>query len=348
MIEYFTDDKQKLDLYLDWTQKAKNIVITSHQNPDGDAFGSALGLWNYLKQFDFEKLTFISPTDYADFIAWMPGVSAIVVYDNKNKAHANQLIAEADLIFCTDFSSGSRMKDMKDVVLNSSSKKIIIDHHEQPETFGDLLYWNEHASSTCELIYQMIVKLGHEAMIDLDVATCLYTGLLTDTGSFKYPATTPEVHHIAGKLLAKGVVPSAINRSLFDQNDFEKLQFLGYVLSKKMTYLSEYRVCYTYISEKELKKYNSKNGDTEGIVNYGLSIAGSVMSAIFIEKEGLIKISFRSVHDFSVANLARDYFEGGGHKNAAGGRSNLSLEETVQKFLTLLPHLKSQLELQPN
>lgn len=348
MVEYFTKEKETLDLYLDWTGKAKNIVITSHQNPDGDAFGSALGLWGYLKKFDFEKVTYISPTDYADFIAWMPGVSSIVVYDNKNKTKANELIEEADLIFCCDFSSGSRMKDMKDAVLKSTSKKIIIDHHEQPEAFGDLMFWNQHASSTCELIYQMIVQLGHESLIDLDIATCLYTGLLTDTGSFKYEATTPEVHKIAGQLLAKGVVPSAIHRSLFDQNDFQKLQFLGYVLSKKMTYLPEYRVCYTAISEKELIKYNSKNGDTEGIVNYGLSIAGSVMSAIFIEKEGLIKISFRSVHNFSVADLARDYFEGGGHKNAAGGRSNLSLEETVQKFLTLLPYLKSQIELQPN
>lgn len=348
MVDYFTKDKHKLDLYSNWIKEAKNIVITSHQNPDGDAFGSALGLWNYLTKFGFDSLTFISPTDFADFIAWMPGVPSIVVYDNKNKTLANQLIDEADLIFCCDFSSGSRMKDMKDQVLNATAKKIVIDHHEQPESFADLMYWNEHASSTCELIYHMIVELGHEDMINLDVATCLYTGLLTDTGSFKYPATTPEVHNIAGKLLAKGVVPSAIHRSLFDQNEFEKLQFLGYVLNKKMTYLPEYRVCYTYISEKELKKYNSKNGDTEGIVNYGLSIAGSVMSAIFIEKEGLIKISFRSVHDFSVADLARDYFEGGGHKNAAGGRSVLSLEETVQKFLTLLPYLKSQLELQPN
>jgi bifunctional oligoribonuclease and PAP phosphatase NrnA len=348
MKAYFTKEKHKLDLYSEWTKNAKNIVITSHQNPDGDAFGSALGLWNYLKKFDFENLTFISPTDYADFIAWMPGVSDIVVYDNKNKTLANELIDQADLIFCCDFSSGSRMKDMKDQVLNANAKKVVIDHHEQPESFGDLMYWNEHASSTCELIYQMIVDLGHENLIDIDIATCLYTGLLTDTGSFKYPATTPEVHTIAGKLLEKGVIPSAIHRNLFDQNDFEKLQFLGYVLSKKMTFLPDYRVCYTVISEKELKKYNSKNGDTEGIVNYGLSVAGCVMSAIFIEKEGLIKISFRSVHDFSVADLARDYFEGGGHKNAAGGRSSLSLEETVQKFLTLLPYLKSQLELQPN
>lgn len=348
MIEFFTDSKEKLDLYKDWIGKAKNIVITSHQNPDGDAFGSGLGLWGYLKQFPFENVTFISPTDYADFLAWMPGVEHIVVYDNKNKVEANTLIENADLIFCCDFSSGSRMKDMKENVLTSKAKKIIIDHHEQPETFGDLMFWNQHASSTCELVFQMIQKLGHGNLINIDVATCLYTGLLTDTGSFKFDATSPEVHIIASQLLAAGVVPSEIHRNLFDNNPFEKLQFLGYILSKKMTFLPEYGVCYISVTEKELKKFNSRSGDTEGIVNYGLSIKGAVMSAIFIEKEGMIKISFRSIKDFSVADIARDYFEGGGHRNAAGGRSNLSLEETVQKFLTLLPYLKTQLVLQPN
>ena len=347
MIDFFTEDIEKLELYKEWIGNAKEIVLTSHQNPDGDAFGSTLALYGYLKKFSFEKITFISPTDYADFLAWMPFVADILVYDNKNKEKANELIASADIVFCLDFSSGSRMKDMKDQVFNSKAKKIIIDHHERPEGFADLMFWHQKASSTCELVYQMISKLGHEDLIDLDIATCIYTGLLTDTGSFKFEATSPEVHRIAGKLLEIGVVPGEIHRSLFDNNQFEKLQFLGYVLSKKMHYLPEYRVCWISISEKELNKYHSRSGDTEGIVNYGLSIEGAVMSAIFIEKEGLIKISFRSVHDFSVADLARDYFEGGGHKNAAGGRSELSLEETVQKFLTLLPYFKSQLLLQP-
>jgi bifunctional oligoribonuclease and PAP phosphatase NrnA len=348
MQEYFTDNNQKLTLYNDWFNKAKNIVITSHQNPDGDAFGSALGMYAYLQNFSFESLTYISPTDYADYIAWMPNVANIVVYDSKEKPTAQALLKKADLIFCLDFSSAERVKDMKADLLASPAKKIIVDHHEQPESFGDLIFWNEKASSTCELVFQLIEKLQQKDKIDLNAATCFYTGLLTDTGSFKYDSTSAEVHRIAGELITIGINPNRIFRNLFDNNTFDRLQFLGYVLSQKMVYLPEYRTCYFYVSESELQKYNSKSGDTEGIVNYALSMAGVVLAAIFIEKDGIIKISFRSVDDFSVSELSRDNFSGGGHKNAAGGRSTLGLAETVQKFLNLLPDYKNKLLLQPN
>lgn len=347
MTDFFTRDNEKLSQFNEWLKNAQNIVVTSHQNPDGDAFGSTLGLFCFLKKFNFKSLTFISPTDYADFIAWMPHAESVIVYNQENKTLADGLINDADLVFCLDYSSVSRMKDMKEAVLASKSKKIVIDHHEQPEGFGDLYYWDQHASSASELVYNLIVDLGYKDKIDLDTATCIYTGLLTDTGSFRFPSTSPGVHRIAAELLEIGVNPSEINRNLFDNNPFTKLQFLGYVLSKKMTHLPDYRTCILTVSEKELKKYDSKTGDTEGIVNYGLQIEGVVMSAIFIEKEGMIKISFRSIHDFSVADIARDYFEGGGHKNAAGGKSYLSLEQTVEKFVNLLPFYKKTLALQP-
>lgn len=348
MVSYFTDDSQKLLKFNDWFSSAKNIVITSHQNPDGDAFGSGLGLTAFLKCFDFESVTFISPTDYADFLRWMPGVDEIVVFDPQNKITVENLINQADILFCCDFSAVDRVKDMKALLLGAKGKKIIIDHHEEPEDFADLVFWNQKASSTCELIFQLIDKLGYKTKINLAAAKCLYTGLITDTGSFKYDATNSEVHRIAGELLNLGVRPSTIYRDLFDNNTFDRLKFLGYVLNKKMVYLSEYRICYFYISESELKRYNSKSGDTEGIVNYGLSISNVVMAAIFIEKDGIIKISFRSVEDFSVSEIARTHFDGGGHKNAAGGRSLKTLEETVEKFLNLLPFYKNQLLLQPN
>lgn len=348
MQDFFTRDQEKLSEFNSVLNSAKNIVLISHLNPDGDAFGSALGMYCFLKNLSVETVTYISPTDYADFLTWMPHSDKILVYDQKNKEVADNLITTADMIFCLDFSSVSRMKEMQSVVINAKGKKIIIDHHEQPESFADLLFWDQQASSTCELVIRFIEDLGQSDLIDQETATCLYTGLLTDTGSFKYSSTTPQVHKIASFLLEKGVNPTEVNRKLFDNNTIDRLQFLGYVLNKKMVYLPEFRVCYIALTEKELKKYNSKSGDTEGIVNYGLSIAGVVVSAIFIEKEGIIKISFRSIHDFSVADIARDYFEGGGHKNAAGGKSKTSLEQTVDKFVNLLPFYKNKILLQPN
>lgn len=347
MVKYFSDSPQELADFQSDFKNARKVVITSHQNPDGDAFGSGLGLYAYLKSLHFDSVAFISPTDYADFLGWMPGVSDVVVYESDQKEYAEKLMAEADLFFCLDFSAAARIKDMKDSLLASPAKKIVIDHHEQPEDFADYIFWNEKASSTCELVYQFIDKIGDVEQINQESAICLYTGLLTDTGSFKYEATSPEVHRIAGLLLAKGVVPNQIHRSLFDNNTLDRLKFLGYILNKKLVYLPEFRVCYIKLSQKELQKFNSKTGDTEGIVNYGLSMAGVVMSAIFIEKDGLIKISFRSVDDFSVSDFSREHFEGGGHKNAAGGRSKQSLEETEEKFLNLLPYYKNQLLLQP-
>ncbi len=348
MTKYFTEDADLNKEFSEVFKNAKNVIVTSHQNPDGDAFGSGLGLTHFLKKFHFENVTFISPTDYADFLAWMPGVSDILVYEYKAKEKGNLLLENADLVFCLDFSAASRVKEMTKSLLESPAKKVIIDHHEQPEGFADFIYWNEKASSTCELVYQFIAVLGETEKIDQEIATCLYTGLLTDTGSFRFESTTPAVHKTVAELLAAGAVPNEIYRKLFDNSTVDRLNFLGYALSKKMTYLPEYRTCYFVINEKELNKYNSKSGDTEGIVNYGLSIAGTVMSAIFIEKEGMIKMSFRSVDDFSVADLARDHFEGGGHKNAAGGKSHKSLEETVDKFLNLLPYYKNKIFLQPN
>lgn len=341
---FFTSNPEELIEFESWISDDSEIVITFHQNPDGDAFGSALGLKFFLQNYGVSKVTLISPTDFAEYISWMPGVENVLVFGADN---TEEHIAKADVIFCLDFSSLSRLKDMKETVLNSSAKKVMIDHHEQPEDFADLYYWNQHASSTCELIYSLIEDLGQTKLIDEKAATCLYTGLLTDTGSFRFNSTTPQVHKIAAVLLEKGVNPSEVHRSLFDNNPFEKVKFLGYVLGNKMMHLPELRVVYMAISEEELKRFNSRNGDTEGLVNYGLGIEGSVMSALFTEKEGQVRISFRSVHDFSVADFARVNFDGGGHKNAAGGRSKLSLNETVEKFLTLLPNVKSDLLRQP-
>jgi phosphoesterase RecJ-like protein len=341
---FFTSQANELKEFENLVRKEAQVVITFHQNPDGDAFGSALGLRFFLENCGVEKVTLISPTEYAEYLTWMPGVEDILIYGNEE---TEGILASAEVIFCLDFSSVSRLKEMKDAVLASTAKKIMIDHHEQPEEFADLYYWNQHASSTCELVYSLVEDLGQTALIDKKSATCLYTGLLTDTGSFRFNSTTPKVHKIAAELIEKGVSPSEVHRSLFDNNPFEKVKFLGYVLGNKLVHLPELRVVYMSISEEELKNFNSRSGDTEGLVNYGLGIQNTVMSVLFTEKEGQIRISFRSVHDFSVADFAREHFDGGGHKNASGGRSKLSLNETVEKFLTLLPNVKSDLLRQP-
>ncbi|WP_341226385.1 bifunctional oligoribonuclease/PAP phosphatase NrnA [uncultured Arcticibacterium sp.] len=348
MHQYFTDNQKQKDEFLALLEKPKNIVLTAHQNPDGDAFGSSLGLWAFLKQLN-HNVTVVSPTDHADYIAWMPGVSEVLDFQNeKLQPRAKEIIEKADIIFCLDFSSLGRVGDMEESLRTSSALKVLIDHHQAPETFADYVFWNEKAAATCELIYLMIEELGLLKYINKDVATCLYTGILTDTGSFKFDSTSITVHRIAGELIDKGINPNAINRRLFDQNSIDRLRFLGYALKEKLNFLEEYRVSYFYFSKEELVAYNSKKGDTEGLVNYGLSISGAVMSAIFIERDDMIKISFRSVDDFSVSEFSRNHFSGGGHKNAAGGKSDDSLEDTVKKFLELLPTYKGELTSQPS
>ncbi|MFT7436052.1 MAG: phosphoesterase RecJ-like protein [Psychromonas sp.] len=345
MNQYFTDDKKKKQQFLDLLSSPKKIVLTAHSNPDGDAFGSSLGLLALLTQLNHE-VQVISPSGHADYIGWMPGTEKILNYQ-ENKLAAANYVAEADLIFCLDFSSLGRLADMEALIKESKAPKVMIDHHQRPEDFADYVFWNEKAAATCELIYLLIELLGFASLVNKDVATCLYTGILTDTGSFRFDSTSKQVHRIAGELINKGINPNSINRKLFDQNTLDRVKFLGYALNEKLIYLEEYRVAYLFFSREELNRFNSKQGDTEGLVNYGLSISGAVMSVIFTEREDMVKMSFRSVDDFSVSEFANAHFSGGGHKNASGGRSLEPLDATVSKFLELLPDYKEKLLAQP-
>ena len=343
MLQYFTEDPAKKAEFLHLLAQQNKIVLTSHQNPDGDAFGSALGLASVLKA-QGHQVSVISPTEHADFLSWLPGTKQVLDYQKKETTtQAEQLISEAEIIFCLDFSSLNRLKNMEAAVRNSPAVKVLIDHHQEPEHFADFVYWNDQAAATCQLIYELIEKLEWKAFVNKEAATCLYTGILTDTGSFRFDHTSREVHRIAGELLDFGINPNRISRSLFDQNSADRLKFLGFALGERLVYLEEFRTSYFYFTKEELESFHSKSGDTEGIVNYGLSIAGAVMSAIFVERDDLIKISFRSIEDFSVAAFSRDHFEGGGHKNAAGGKSTDSMENTLKKFLSLLPQYKEKL-----
>ncbi|MBO0934388.1 DHH family phosphoesterase [Fibrella aquatilis] len=318
------------------------IIITTHQNPDADAMGSSLGLAGYLRQKG-HSVQVITPTAYPQNLYWMPGNDGVIAFEEKNRTQVEQLINEADTIFCLDFSDLDRIRDMAPIVRQAAARKVMIDHHLEPEAFADLAYWDPTAASTTQLIYQLITALHEGDLVNTDVAACLYAGLMTDTGSFRHSNTTPAVHRMAAELLERGIDVSSIHRAIFDGVSIDKLRLLGYVLNEKLRVLPEYQFAYITLSADELRQYRSKTGDTEGLVNYALSVEGVRAAAILIDRGDEIRLSFRSVGSFSVRDLVSTHFNGGGHKNAAGGRSKLPLAEVEAKLLSLLPDYQEEL-----
>lgn len=320
----------------------KRIVIVPHKNPDGDAMGSTLALYHYLKYYK-HLAVIIAPNDYPDFLKWLPGDDTVLKYET-NTASCQDLIQTAELIFTLDFNALHRVGDMGEDIAQSQAVKLMIDHHQQPEDYAAYVYSDVSMSSTCEMVYNFIDMLGDSNLISQDIATCLYTGIMTDTGSFRFPSTTSNTHYIIGKLMECGANNAEIHNNIYDTNSFEKLQLLGCAL-KNLKVIPELRTAYITLSQDELNQYHFKKGDTEGFVNYGLSLTNIVFAAIFIEhkQENIIKISLRSKGDFSVNEFSRQYFEGGGHTNAAGGKSDLSLDDTIEKFISILPSHKNDL-----
>ncbi len=320
----------------------KHIVIVPHKNPDGDAMGSTLGLCHYLIK-NKHHATVVVPNDYPDFLKWLPGNEDVIIFES-DRSHVESLIEKSDIIFTLDFNAFHRAGDMETPLANSSAIKIMIDHHQQPDNYAQYMYSDVAMSSTCEMIYHFISKLGDVNAIDEAIATCLYAGILTDTGSFRFPSSTSKTHLVAADLIEKGADHSEIYNSIYDTNSYERLQLLGVALNN-LKILPEFKTAYITLSQEELNAGNFRKGDTEGFVNYGLSIKDVIFAAIFIEHkhEGIIKISLRSEGDFSVNEFSRENFEGGGHTNAAGGKSDLSLHDTVEKFISILPRYKNTL-----
>lgn len=314
----------------------------THFNPDGDAMGSSLALYNYLIKTG-KSATVITPNDYPDFLQWLPGNKKVVEYSSNPKKSAS-LIAKSDLIFTLDFNNYSRLEGLGELLKESTAAKVLIDHHQQPDTYATLMYHDVKACSTCELVYEFIVGLGGKKLIDKDIASCLYTGIMTDTGSFRFDTVTPATHHILAHLLETGIVPSDIHSAIYDTYSESRVRLLGYCLTEKMVVLPEYQTAYISLSEKEQNRFRYKKGDTEGIVNYPFSIKGIRFCAFFSEGDGKIKISFRSKGKFDVNRFAREHFNGGGHINAAGGRGNVNdLNATIKEFLALLPDYKKEI-----
>ncbi|MCH8535824.1 MAG: bifunctional oligoribonuclease/PAP phosphatase NrnA [Flavobacteriaceae bacterium] len=319
-------------------QNAKQICITSHRNPDGDAVGSSLALYLFIKKIN-PQVQVVLPNKYPSFLQWLPHQDEIIFFDSNNK-EAKKWIASSDLIFSLDYNDLTRVGDMQVALENSNATFVMIDHHQQPASFSKITLSQPEIGSTCEMIYE-VLENWNKSLIDQPIATCIYTGIMTDTGSFRYPLTSSRTHQIIGSLIDHGADNSAIHQNTFDTNSYNKLQLLGTALAN-LRLVEKHQTAYISLSQSELDKHGFQKGDTEGFVNYGLSLNNVDFAVIFIEnkEEGIIKISFRSKGDFDVNQYARKYFNGGGHKNAAGGRSELNMDETIQKFLTTLPNVK--------
>ena len=306
------------------------IVITTHHKPDGDAMGSSLGLYHYLKSAGINSQV-ITPTDYAEFLHWLPGNDTVMVYE-ADKPKSKELIDAAEYVFCLDFNALGRINDMGDYIQHSDAKLIMIDHHQDPQDFDDERFVEIGASSACELIYKYVEKHLDSSHMNKDMGECIYTGLITDTGSFRFGSTTSSTIRTAADLMDIGVVPATIYNRLFDQNRLDRLQLLGYFLANKIELIEDGKVALAHFTSEELRRYNVITGDTEGFVNYGLSIKGVQLSALIIDRDYLVKMSFRSTDIFPCNEFSAEYFKGGGHKNAAGGASEDTLANTLNKF----------------
>ncbi|MEX2349331.1 MAG: bifunctional oligoribonuclease/PAP phosphatase NrnA [Flavobacteriaceae bacterium] len=318
----------------------RKIAILGHKNPDGDALGSTLALSLFLKKQGHDAQVIV-PNDFPDFLKWLPQAESILVHE-KDTEKAEAFLNDVDLVFTLDFNSFSRVGNLEHVLQKLTTPFVMIDHHQQPDDYAAYQYSDVTICSTAQMVYHFIEFMDGIGSLDKDITTCIYTGIVTDTGSFRFRSTTSTTHHVAASLIDLGIDNAAIHQALFDNNSTNRMQLLGAAL-QNLVVLDEYKTAYITLSQKELDKYNFQKGDTEGFVNYALSIKNIVFAAIFIEHraEKVIKISFRSIGDFSVNEFARNHFEGGGHNNAAGGRSNLKLNDTVSHFISKLQDYKS-------
>lgn len=320
----------------------KKIAIVTHKNPDGDAIGSSLALFHYLTKIN-HFVTVITPNDYPDFLKWVPGQNLILKFDSQN-SQSIEALNNADIVFTLDFNAFHRAGDIENTLAENKSLKIMIDHHQQPDLYAKYTYSDVSMSSTCEMIYNFIEMLGDLDHLDNNMATAIYLGIMTDTGSFRFNSTTSRTHRVIADLIDKGAENTFIHNQVYDTNSYNRLQLLGCALSN-LKVLPEYRAAYITLTLNELQKFDYKKGDTEGFVNYALSLDNIVLAAIFIEdaQQNIVKISLRSKGDFSVNLMSRSHFEGGGHTNAAGGKSDLPIKDTVEKFISILPQYKSAL-----
>jgi phosphoesterase RecJ-like protein len=324
-----------------WLHSGSEVLITSHHNPDGDAIGSLLAMYHLLNKMGITVHCLV-PNDYPEFLKWMPGSSEIRVFKEKRDS---VLFNDADIIYCLDYNSPSRISHMEKYLRSSGAKKILIDHHPDPDLgFFDSSYSTVRISSTAEMVFQYITAWRGEESITREIAASLFVGIMTDTGSFSFNCSYPSTFHATATMLETGIDAERIHRLVYDNYSESRLRLLGFCLSEKMTVIDEYSLAYISLTKAELEKFGFKPGDTEGIVNYPLSISDIRISVLMLEREDKIRLSFRSKGDFPVNRIANEYFSGGGHKNAAGGDSFISMDETILKLLEILPKFRELID----
>ena len=334
-------DKETRENISGWIREARRIVILTHANPDGDAIGSSLALGLAFKKKGFDAQVII-PDGLPDFLRWLPGIRMSTTFAYK-KEKAAEIIGQADLIFCLDFNDPDRLNGMEELMFRSGARKVLIDHHEDPAGFADITISETWRGSVGEMIYLFLKELYEEDVLDEDIATCLYVAIMTDTGNFHYASSYPEIFHIVGDLMKYNIDKDRIYSNVYDAYSLDRMRLLGYCLQEKMVVYPRYHSAYISITDEELRRFNHRKGDTEGFVNVPFSVKGVRFTALFVEKKDRIKISFRSRGSFPVNRIAAEHYGGGGHINAAGGDSFLSMEATLKQFESLLPEYKQML-----
>lgn len=342
--EFNKEDKK---LVIELLSSPKEVVITTHHKPDGDALGSSLGLMHILKALG-HRVSVVVPSEFPAFLDWMNGSKDVIDFIKHPKSAKDQL-AKAELVFCLDFNDPSRVEKMQTDLKEVKAPMVLIDHHLDPKHgFCKVQFSYPSIGSTAELLVHLLMDFGWDQYLNRESAECLYTGIMTDTGSFRFNSVTAQTHLVISRLMKEGVRNDRIHELIYDTNSFMRMKFLGYTLSEKMQLIPDYKVIVFTASQSDMDRFEHEPGDLEGIVNFGLSIKNIKVAALFSERDGLVKISFRSKGSFSVKDIAEKYFEGGGHKNAAGGRSKLSLEQSVKKFIDVLPLYKAELQSDSN
>lgn len=336
-------EKKQIESVKKLLESKRKVLITTHHNPDGDAIGSSLGLYHYLCQTHPGDVSVMVPNAFPEFLGWMPGSNDILVFE-KDRQQGKALLEEAEVIFCLDYNSFKRVISFQDELANAKAVKILIDHHPQPDTGFDYTFSTVDTSSTAELVYDFIVDLQGGPYMNKELAACIYAGIVTDTGSFSYLCNHGKTYRIVAQLMDTGIDGEKIHGYIYDTFSEDRLRLLGYALSEKLVVLPSYHTAYIFLSKNDFSIFKYQIGDTEGLVNYPLSIKGIRFSALFREQDKKIRISLRSKGNFSVNHFARNHFSGGGHRNAAGADSFLPLKETLAKFESLLPQYKHELE----
>lgn len=323
------------DVINSWLKDAGKVAILTHTNPDGDAIGSSLALALALQKKGIDAQVII-PDGLPDFLRWLPGINLSTTFAYK-KEKAMGIIEEADLIFCLDFNDPKRLNGVQEVLQSSKARKILIDHHQDPVGFTDLTISETWRGSVGEMIFVFLEELYGAGIMDKDIASCLYVAIMTDTGNFNYASSYPEIFHVVGELMKHGIDKDRIYSSVYDAFSEDRLRLQGYCMQEKMVVLPQYHTAYISLTDEELRRFNHRKGDTEGFVNIPFSVKGIKFTALFVEKKDLIRVSFRSRGNFPVNKVASENYRGGGHINAAGGDSFISMEETLAGFESILP-----------